>query len=291
VALDTVCTPYGRGKEVLGGSATYFSVSARYFSPVKIVAVIGEDFPASHLAFFKKRDIDTRGIITKKGKTFRWEGEYSGDMNEARTVATHLNVFAEFDPVIPAEYKKTPHVFLANIDPRIQERVLRQIPRPRLVVSDTMNYWILHKRRQLVRQLPRVAIALFNEGEAKLLSGQPNIVQAAQGILKMGPRRVVVKRGEHGALLFSRDSLFCIPAFLLEKIIDPTGAGDTFAGGLIGYLSRCRKCDDAALRRALVYGTVMASFTVEDFSLRRLASINQRDIQERVKEFERRHKL
>lgn len=291
VALDTVRTPYGRGKEVLGGSATYFSVSARYFSPVKIVAVIGEDFPALHLAFFRKRGIDTRGLMKKEGKTFRWEGEYTGDMSEARTVATHLNVFAEFDPVIPEEYKKTPHVFLANIDPQIQERVLRQIPRPRLVVSDTMNYWIRDKRSSLLKQLRNVDIALFNEGEAQLLSGYKNIVTAAQAILKMGPAKVIVKRGEHGALLFSKNDLFCTSAFLLEKVVDPTGAGDTFAGGVVGYLSRCKRIDESGLRKALVYGNVMASFTVEDFSLNRLACVKHREIKQRVSEYHRRHRL
>jgi sugar/nucleoside kinase (ribokinase family) len=230
-------------------------------------------------------------LKVKEGKTFRWEGEYTGDMNEARTMSTHLNVFAEFDPDIPARYRNSPYLFLANIDPEIQQRVLRQITNPSLVVSDTMNYWIVHKRPQLVKQLKKVDIALFNDGEAKLLSGESNVLKAAGQILKMGPKKVIVKRGEHGAFLFSKDCLFCAPAFLLDRVIDPTGAGDTFAGGLVGYLSRCKKCDEVSLRKALVYGTIMASFTVEDFSLRRLASISRRDIHNRVKEFQKRHRL
>lgn len=289
VALDSVKTPFGDHQAILGGSAVYFSVSARYFSPVRLVAVVGKDFPQAHVDFLKKRGVDTAGLMTTSGKTFRWEGEYTGDMNSAKTLATHLNVLAEFNPDIPEEYKKTPYLFLANIDPEIQERVLQQIPRPRLVAADTMNFWITSKRQQLLKLLKKIDLLFLNDGEAKLLSGESNILKAAQHVIRMGPKQVIVKKGEHGALLFHDKTFFCTSAFLLETVVDPTGAGDTFAGGVMGYISRSGKLNQSVFRKAIVHGSVMASFTVEGFSLNGLTKATKRAINARVQEFEKRH--
>lgn len=285
VALDTVKTPFGRHESILGGSATYFSTSASFFSPVNLVAVVGKDFPQKHINFLKSKKIDLTGLLVKAGETFRWEGEYGWDFGDPRTIATHLNLLADFDPVIPSIYKDSKYVFLANINPAIQMKVLKQMRKPRVVACDTMNYWIEHKRRSLIKLLKKIDIFFLNESEAKELSSEGNLLKAAKAILKLGPKRIVIKKGEHGSLLFSRNSVFSAPAYLLESICDPTGAGDTFAGGFMGYLASCKKVNEENLRSALVYGGVMATFAVEDFSLKRLGAIKKSDIIKRVKKF------
>ena len=285
VALDTIKTPFGKCREILGGSATYFSVSARFFAPVNLVAVIGMDYPRKHTDFLKKRGIGTEGLMREKGKTFRWEGEYSWDFSNPRTIATHLNVLSGFNPRIPEEYKKSPYVFLANVDPDIQRRVLQKLGRPMLVACDTMNYWIDNKKKSLMKLLKDVDIFFLNEAEAKQLTGEASLVKAAKAIRTFGPKRIIIKKGEHGSLLFSEGSIFSTPAYLMESIFDPTGAGDTFAGGVMGYLASCKAVNQTSLRKAIVYGSVMATFAVEDFSLRRLGVIDKRDINRRFKNF------
>jgi len=285
VALDTVKTPLGRGKEVLGGSATYFSISASFFNPVNLVAVVGSDFPSRHLQTLKKQGVDLGGLLVEKGKTFRWDGEYGWDFADPKTLSTCLNVFSKFNPQIPREYKKSKYLFLANIDPQIQEKVLKQV-NPKLVACDTMNYWIQNKRNHLLRLLNKVDIFLLNESELRLLTHQNSIVKAAKELTRLGPEIVIVKKGEHGSLLFCDRYMFSIPAFLLESVVDPTGAGDTFAGGVIGYLAQCNKFTPLNFKRALVYGAVMATFAVEDFSVKRLLAINRRDINRRFKQFQ-----
>lgn len=286
VALDTIKTPLEKVKDVLGGSATYFSLSASFFSRVNLVAVVGSDFPARYLRLLQKSGIDLKGLAIEKGKTFRWEGEYGWDFSDPKTISTHLNVFSKFDPQIPPEYRKSNYLFLANIDPQIQENVLGQL-NPRLIICDTMNYWIENKRKYLMRLLKKVDIFLLNESEARQLTFQHSLIKAAKTLNKFGPRLVIIKKGEHGALLFSDSYIFSIPAYLLESIVDPTGAGDTFAGGVIGYLARCNKLSHLNLKKAVAYGAVMATFAVEDFSVRRLLSIDLSDIRKRFKEFQR----
>ena len=286
VALDTIKTPRAKVEEVLGGSATYFSISASFFSPVNLVAVVGRDFPSRYLKLLKKRGIDLRGLRVKEGKTFRWEGEYGWDFADPKTLSTCLNVFSKFDPQIPQEYKKSKYLFLANIDPRIQAKVLSKL-NPKLVICDTMNYWIENKRNYLRRLLKKVDIFLLNESEARLLTYQCSILRAAKALIKLGPKIVIVKKGEHGSLLFSDKCIFSIPAFLLQSTVDPTGAGDTFAGGVVGYLAQCNKFTQLNLKRAVVYGAVMASFAVEDFSVKRLLAISLDDIKRRFRAFQR----
>jgi sugar/nucleoside kinase (ribokinase family) len=286
VALDTVKTPRSTARRILGGSATYFSISASFFHPINLVAVVGRDFSRKYLKMFHRRRIDLTGLVTEKGKTFRWEGEYGWDFGDPKTLSTHLNVFSKFNPRIPQKYKKSKYLFLANIDPQIQQRVLNQVS-PRLVVCDTMNYWIENKRNSLLKLLKRVDIFLLNESEARLLTYQQNIIKAAKTLIKLGPRIIIVKKGEHGSLLFSDKYIFSIPAFLLQTIVDPTGAGDTFAGGLFGYLAQCNRFTQFNFKKALVYGAVMATFAVEDFSVKRLLTISRSDIQRRFKQFQR----
>jgi len=282
VALDSVETPFGKVREVLGGSATYFSYSASFFTQVRLVATVGEDFPEAHLRLLENRGVDTGGLQTSAGRTFRWTGEYGYDLNEAKTLETQLNVFAEFRPVLTDGLGRVPYLFLANIDPELQLDVLRQMKeRPRLVALDTMNFWIQGKREAVRRVLAEVDVITINDGEARQLASEPNLIRAARAISAMGPRTVVVKRGEYGALLMTDGTLFSVPAYPLESVYDPTGAGDTFAGGFMGYLAAQDRVDAAAMRRAIVYGTVMASFTVEDFSLKRLTLLKPSDIAER----------
>ena len=282
VALDSVETPFGKVREVLGGSATYFSYSASFFTQVRLVATVGEDFPDAHLRLLEDRGVDTAGLQTSAGRTFRWTGEYGYDLNEAKTLETQLNVFAEFRPVLTDGLGRVPYLFLANIDPELQLDVLRQMKeRPRLIALDTMNFWIQRKREALRRVLSEVDVITINDGEARQLASEPNLIRAARAISAMGPKTVVVKRGEYGAFLMTDGTLFFVPAYPLESVYDPTGAGDTFAGGFMGYLAAQDRVDAAAMRRAIVYGTVMASFTVEDFSLKRLTLLKPSDIAER----------
>ena len=286
VALDSVETPFGKVKEVLGGSATYFSYAASFFTQVRLLAAVGEDFPTGHVALLRDRGVDVAGLKTSPGRTFRWAGQYGYDLNEAKTLDTQLNVFASFRPVLDERLRHVPFLFLANIDPELQLEVLRQMAeRPRLVALDTMNFWIQGKREALLRVLAEVDVVTINDGEARQLAGEPNLVKAARGIAAMGPKTVVVKRGEYGAVMVSNGAFFVIPAFPLESVYDPTGAGDTFAGGFMGFLAGQGDVTGAALRRAMVYGSVMASFTVEDFSLDRLTRLQREDIEARVRAF------
>ena len=286
VALDSVKTPFGERKDALGGSATFFSYSASFFHPVNLVGVVGEDFPREHIELLNGRSINTEGLrIIPGGETFRWDGYYDYDLNEAHTLSTCLNVFETFQPELPESYRDSEYVFLANIDPELQIHVLEQVRGPKLRVCDTMNFWIEGKRDKLIELLGKVDIITLNDGEARQLTEDPNLVKAAQKIISWGPKYVVIKKGEHGALLFSEESVFSAPALPLEEIYDPTGAGDTFAGGFVGYLAREGTLDAATLRRAMIYGSVMASFNVEDFSLERLKRLKAGEIETRYKQF------
>jgi sugar/nucleoside kinase (ribokinase family) len=285
VAFDSVHTPHGHADSILGGAATYFAVAASWLTPVRVVAVVGEDFSEQHLSVFASRAIDTTGLERAAGKTFRWQGEYVGDMNEARTLDTQLNVFERFAPKIPASYLASEYVFLGNIDPVLQLHVREQLPSTRLVGLDTMNYWIRGKLEALKKTLAAVDVLLVNEGEARMLSGEWNLTKAAAAIQKMGPRSVVVKRGEHGVSLFTAGSIFSAPGYPLDQVQDPTGAGDTFAGGFMGHLARTGDLSEPNLRRAVVYGSVLASFAVEEFGLSRLLRLTPQEIEARFREF------
>lgn len=286
VAFDDLETPFGKVNNALGGSASYFSLAARLYSDVNLIAVVGTDFPQAHLDLLKGKGIDTRGLQVAEGRTFRWAGRYGYDLNTAHTLDTQLNVFADFRPELPHDYRQSDFVFVANIDPELQIEVLRQVPGARLRVLDTMNFWIAGKREALVNTLRHVDILVINEGETRQLADEPNLVKAARAILALGPRTLVVKRGEYGVLVFGEHSIFSIPAYPLEEVFDPTGAGDTFAGGFLGYLAATGNFSDAAIRKAAVFGSVMASFTVEDFSLDRLRSVAWSDIEDRYRRFQ-----
>jgi sugar/nucleoside kinase (ribokinase family) len=282
VALDSVRTPYGESGEALGGSASYFSFSACHFAPVRMVAVVGEDFPAEHREAFRGRGVDLSGLETAPGRTFRWRGEYAAELGHAHTLETQLNVFSDFHPRLDERHRACPFVFLANIDPELQLEVLAQMRRPRLTVSDTMNYWIARKPDQVLEVLRRVDVALLNEEEAKSLAGETQLVRAADRLLDQGARAVIVKKGEHGALYRSREERFITPAYPVDPLTDPTGAGDSFAGGFLGWLARCGRDDGDALRQALACGTAMASLAIEDFSPRRLLEADRDEIARRV---------
>lgn len=286
IALDTVITPYGRVEDALGGAATYFAVAASYFTPVQVVAVVGEDYTDEHGEVFSGRGIDTAGIEVADGRTFRWGGEYSWNLNERDTLFTELNVFEKFSPKLPATYREAPYVFLANIAPELQLDVLDQIESPRLVAMDTMNFWIEGSLEALKRTLSRVDILVINDEEARELAGEYNLVHAAAKIGEMGPRAVVIKRGEHGATAFLGDEIFTVPGFPLTELADPTGAGDTFAGGFMGYLARTGDHGPDALRRAIVAGSVMASFCVERFSLDGIRALEEEQIAARYRAFQ-----
>lgn len=287
VAFDTIRTPFGLATEVLGGSANYFSVAASFFTDVRLVAVVGEDFPDPHLEFLRSRGVDLRGLQRVPGKTFRWVGEYGFDFNEAKTLDTQLNVFADFAPTIPEDYKDSEVVFLANIDPELQSEVLRQVRRPALVAADTMNYWITRKRDALRDTLKRVDLLIINDAETRQLANEPNLVRAARTIQSWGPRILIVKRGEYGALLCSEGEWFSAAALPLEAVQDPTGAGDCFAGGAVGYLARTMRFDASSLRQAMIMGSVLASYNVEAFSLNRLRTLTLPEIEARFSAFKR----
>ena len=284
IAFDSIQTPYGQVEEILGGSATFFSVTASWFTPVRVVAVVGDDFGEEHFRVFRERCIDTQGVERVPGRTFHWKGEYVGDMNQAHTLDTQLNVFEKFVPKIPAPYLETEFLFLGNIDPVLQLNVRRALPKLRASALDTMNYWIKGMPAELAKVLASVEILVINEGEARMLSGYNNLKKAAESIRKLGPRFVVIKRGEHGATLFSPESIFTAPAYPLDEVHDPTGAGDTFAGGFMGHLARTGDLSDANLRRAVAYGSVMGSFAVEEFGLRRLLRLTPGEIEARYRE-------
>ncbi len=285
VAFDSVKTPFGQVEDALGGSATFFSTSASYFTDVNLVAVVGNDFPEEHLTFLKKKGINLDGLQRVEGKTFRWKGEYGYALNEAKTLDTQLNVFQTFKPVLPPSYRNADVIFLANIDPDLQYDVLNQVRHPKWVACDTMNYWIEGKKTSLLKILKKVDLLLINDGEARQLANEPNLVNAARIVLGMGPRILIIKRGEYGALMFNGKNIFAVPAFPLEKIFDPTGAGDAFAGGVMGYLAKTGVFDDQHLRRAMIYGSVMASFNVEAFSLDRIRQLTQDEISTRSRAF------
>lgn len=285
VAIDSVETPFGREDEAIGGSALYFTAAASLFASVRLVAVIGEDFPVSSLKFLEDREVDLSGLVRTSGRTFRWKGLYGFDLNEAQTLETHLNVFEDFDPVLSPVHRQAPFVFLANIDPDLQYRVLDQIEQPAFIASDTMNFWIQGKKKALLRTLERVDTLVLNEAEARMLSDEPNLVRAAQVIRSFGPKGVVIKRGEYGAIYFCDGHVFAAPAYPLEEVRDPTGAGDSFAGGFMGYLASTGNTDPENVRRAVVFGSAMASFNVEDFSFRRLQSLTYPEVAQRFRDF------
>lgn len=285
VAFDSVETPFGTVDKVLGGSATYFATSASYFSDVSLVAVVGEDFPEEHVAFLRSRNIDLRGLSRNSGETFSWKGKYGYDLNEAQTLETRLNVFETFKPVLPVEYAEAQFLFLANIDPDLQLDVVRQVRNPRVVASDTMNYWIDSKPNSLKSVIGKVDILIINDAEARQLAQEANLVKSARKILDLGVKTLIVKRGEYGVLMFSGSSVFSAPAYPLEQVFDPTGAGDTFAGGFMGYLANTGDISDGGIRQAIIFGSVMASFTVEKFSLDRLRSLEYHEIEARYRSF------
>jgi sugar/nucleoside kinase (ribokinase family) len=285
VAFDSIQTPYGNVEHILGGSATHFSVTASYFTDVKVVAVVGEDFGEKELKVFADRGIDTSGIERSKGKTFHWAGQYEGAMNEARTLDTQLNVFEHFSPKIPPAFLGSEFLFLGNIDPGLQRHVREQLPQVRLVALDTMNFWIQGRLPELKKTLGNVDMLTINESEARMLSGSHNLKRAVQAIQQFGPSMVVVKRGEYGVISFNGNSIFYVPAYPLEDVHDPTGAGDSFAGGFMGHLARTGDLSETNFRRAMVYGSVMASFAVEEFGLRRTMRLTPQEIEARFREF------
>ena len=285
IALDSVETPFGKADEVLGGSGTFFSASASHLTDVRLVGVVGNDYPLDRLRKLEQRNVDLSGIEQADGASFRWRGRYRHDLNSAETLETHLGVFSHFQPKIPAEWTKPEFLFLANIDPRLQLAVLKQVDRPRLIASDTMNFWIESRRPELLEVIKHVDLITLNDGEARQLTEQTNLVQAARWIMARGPKHVIIKKGEHGAFLFTEDRLFFAPAYPLESVYDPTGAGDSFAGGFIGYLARTGDLSEANMRRAVVYGSAMGSFAVERFSIERLMTVTRPEIDQRVREF------
>jgi len=287
MGLDTVETPHGKVTDALGGAATYFSVSASYFTKVNLVAVVGNDFPKQHIDLLKKHKIDVDGLQQVEGKTFRWSGHYMKDLNEAQTLNTELNVFAGFDPQLPEKYTKAEYVFLANIDPVLQLKALKQVKKPKLIALDTMNFWIQGKLKELKATLRHIDILVINETEAKMLACEKNLMKAAQKIFGLGPKGLVIKRGEYGAMHVTKNSEFALPALPLEKVCDPTGAGDTFAGGFMGFIAKSNKVDDQTLKKAVVYGSVMASYNVEDFSLNKLKALNSGMINDRFNKFKK----
>jgi sugar/nucleoside kinase (ribokinase family) len=287
VAYDTVETPFGRAERVLGGSASFFSVAASFFVPVNLVGVVGQDFGEQQLAAFAGRPVDLEGLERMEGKTFHWQGKYSWDLNSRDTICTDLNVFEFFKPKIPARYRGSEVVFLGNIDPVLQRDVLAQVDAPRIVACDTMNFWIHGKAEELKKTLAKTQILLVNDAEARELSGEWNLVKAARAIRAMGPQTIVVKKGEHGVLMFNGEETFAAPAYPLETVFDPTGAGDTFAGGFLGYLAGCATADEDSLRRAIVMGSTLASFCVEAFSLDRLVRLTRPEIDARYRLFKR----
>jgi cytidine kinase len=288
VALDSVETPTTRRDNVLGGAAVFFSYSASYFSPVKLVGIVGDDWPKEHTKLLQNRGIDTAGLhIVKGGKTFRWTGKYQPNMNDRETLEVHLNVFGDFDPVVPQDFRRSKFLFLANGSPVVQAKVLDQMPDAVLTVADTMDLWINIQHDELMRLWKRIDGVVLNDSEAKLLTGDENLVRAGKQILKMGPKFVVIKKGEHGAMFFSEHETYVMPAYPTPDVIDPTGAGDSFAGGMMGYLAEKANFEPKTLKEALAYGILTASFTVEDFSLDRLKRIERPDLERRMEDYRR----
>ena len=287
VALDSVETPFGKADDVLGGSATFFSASASHLTKVSVVGVIGSDYPIEKLEPLKERGVDFSGLERAEGSSFRWRGRYRHDLNFAETLETHLGVFSHFSPKIPEKLRSSPYLFLGNIDPRLQLDVLNQVRKPKLIACDTMNFWIQSRRFELLELLGKVDIVTLNDSEARQLTEKANLVQAAQWIMARGPRHVIIKKGEHGAFMFTEKSIFFAPAFPLESVFDPTGAGDAFAGGFIGYLAKTGDLSEANMRRAVIYGSVMGSFAVEKFSIERLMTVTAGEIGQRMRDMRR----
>jgi sugar/nucleoside kinase (ribokinase family) len=286
LGLDTLTTPFGEARDILGGTTSYFSLAAGVYTDVRVVAVVGSDFPREYRELLERGPVDLRGLQVMDGKTFRWSGQYRFDMNVAETLDTQLNVFADFHPLLPDDYRRTQYVFLANIHPSLQLEVLDQVDRPKLVVADSMNLWIDTTRETLTEVLRRADIVLLNDGEVRQYAGTPNLIAGGRLILDLGPRAVVIKKGEHGALLISRDDgVFVAPAYPQDEVRDPTGAGDSFAGGFVGYLASRDDTSSEAIRRAIIHGCAVASFTVEDFGVRRLAEVTSKDVLERYSMF------
>ncbi len=287
LALDTIETPFGKAERAVGGSATYISLSASYFlQPIRLVGVVGGDFPKNEIDFLKEKEIDLEGLQVKEDeKTFFWHGKYDFDLNNRESIATELNVFADFDPVIPDSFKKSTFLCLGNINPELQKKVLQQVDKPRLVVADTMNFWIEGKYDALLEVLKRIDVLIINDSEAREISREANLIKSARKIQEMGPKTVIIKKGEHGALLFCEDKLFIAPAYPLESIYDPTGAGDSFAGGFMGYLAKTEDLSYESMKRAVIYGSTIASFAVESFSIDRIRDLSTLEIKDRFNEF------
>lgn len=286
IAFDSIHAPSGSVDDVLGGSATFFSYASSFFTRPRLVGVVGEDFPDEHRQLFASRNVDTAGLVVQAGgKTFRWKGRYHDDMNTRDTLEVHLNVLGTFNPVLPASFRDSSHVFLANSHPAVQAKVLDQVHKPQLVMADTMDLWIETEHDTLLKMLPRLDGLLLNDSEARLLTDQDNLVCAGEAVRKLGPKFVIIKKGEHGAMLFSDDGIFVVPAYPTATVIDPTGAGDSFAGGLMGYLESDNSQPPGRLRRAMAYGTVIASLTVEDFGLERLKRTSREEIHDRLERY------
>ncbi len=287
IAFDSVETPTDRRENVIGGSATYFSYAASYFTPVNLVGVVGEDWPDEHTSLLQSRNINTEGLEVKAGeKTFSWKGKYLPNMNDRETLEVNLNVFESFSPVLPENYKETPFVFLANGAPTVQMQVLEQANNPKLVVADTMDLWISIQRKELLALIERIDGLVLNDSEAKLLTGEENLVKAGRAVLDMGAKFCVLKKGEHGAMYFGEEGWYVLPAFPTQNVLDPTGAGDSFAGGMMGYLASVNATDPASIKRALVYGTLVASYNVEDFSLERMKQIERDALEQRFAQYQ-----
>jgi len=285
IAFDCIETPNGSVDDVLGGSAPAFCFAASFFTPPRLVGVVGDDFPDVYRGLFERLRIDTAGLVTQPGKTFRWKGRYHQDMNTRDTLEVHLNVFGTFDPVLPPAFRDSTHVFLANGSPVLQGRVLDQVREPRLVLADTMDLWINTQREALLKLLPRLDGLFVNDSEAQLLTGETNLVRAGRGVRRLGPKFVILKKGEHGAMLFSADGVFVVPAYPTPDVTDPTGAGDSFAGAMMGYLDSDGSPPPGRLRRGMAYGTVVASLTVEDFGLDRLKRTDRAEIDARLESY------
>lgn len=284
VALDNVKTPSGSKKDMLGGSAAHFSMSARLFTNVHLIAVVGQDFPERHLNFLKRKGIDLTSLKVDEGKTFRWQGEYQkGDLNTALTLATELGVLQTYIPSAGDHQKRIPNVFLANFDPDLQMKLLSTLHKPQLIGLDSMNLWIQHKCSSLKKLMKQVHLFVANDAEARALTGEGNLIKAAKALSQMGPKMIVVKKGEHGVLFYSKDLMFSFPAYPVDKVVDPTGAGDTFAGALMGYLSKAGKVDEKNLRKALLYATTLASFNVEGFGMAKTAPLTMVQVESRLK--------
>ncbi len=286
VGLDSVETPHGTVEEVLGGSAVYFSWAAHFFAPVRLVGVVGTDFPRHYRELLSRRAIDTTGLEELEGKTFRWRGRYQGTMHSATTLSVELNVFGQYEPRVPEGFRDSRFVFLANGLPSLQERVLGQMKGPEFVAADTMNHWINEKKRELLDVLKKIDALILNDEEARQLTGHANLIKAARSLQAIGPKYIIIKKGEHGAILVTPNGFFLTPGFPTEHVKDPTGAGDSFAGGVMGYLAKRRSVTEETLKQAIIYGTIIASFNVEDFSIQRLQRLTMEDIEGRRREFE-----